>query len=142
MIVAKNSGNINDLSFNARIKMFTKIKDITSFGYDVEAEINKRKATVKFTTKLKDIEQFYLNITLNKHSKIRNWIEERTLGDKKTKAIMTVIPADNIKKEIGKIKAKDTELIFLVDKSGSMFSNNKLNMVYIINLLNKKVIKN
>jgi hypothetical protein len=133
VIVAKNKnigGQSNySIKFDATIKMFTKIKEINSYGYEVNSEINKRKATVSFSTDLKDIEQFYLNITLNKHTKLRNWVEERNLNDKKTKAIMTVIPADTIKKEIGKIKAKDTEIVFLVDKSGSMFSNNKMNMV-------------
>ncbi len=111
--------------------MFTKIKEITSYGYKdlTTLDINKRKATIAFKTDLQEVDQFYLNFTLNKHTKVRNWIEEREVDGKKTTAIMTVIPADTIKTELGKLKAKDTEIIFLVDKSGSMYTNKKMEMV-------------
>jgi hypothetical protein len=92
--------------------MFTKIKEITSFGYEVKPEINKKKATVKFDTKLSSMSAFYLNITLNKHTKVRTWFEERTLDDKKTNAALTVFPADLIKKQLKKLSPKKTGNIF------------------------------
>jgi hypothetical protein len=92
--------------------MFTKIKEITAFGFDVKSEINKKKATIKFDTKLKEIDAFYLNITLNKHTKVRSWIEERTLNDKKTNVILSVFPADLIKKQLKKLNPKKTGFIF------------------------------
>jgi hypothetical protein len=107
--------------------MFTKIKEIKSYGYEVSPEINRKKAKIKFATKLNSINAFYINISLKKQIKIRNWVEERTLNDKKTNVIMTVFPSDIIKKQIKKLDPENVEIIFLIDRSGSMGCN--LNLI-------------
>jgi hypothetical protein len=81
-----------DLDFEAKITTKSKIKDITSYGYQVTTEIKNNKAKVSFSSKIKDVDSFYLTVKNEETSEIRNWVEIKNKNEK-TLSIMTIIPS-------------------------------------------------
>lgn len=112
------------INFEAKITMDSEIDEIKSFGYGIKSDIDKKKAKVSFESKIKDKETFYLNIKCKKKSEIRNWVE---IKNDETMSIMSIIPCHITDEIFEKTDKKELEIVFLVDVSGSMNNDNRIN---------------